>query len=548
MKIKAIKFNNFIGIDEFVYNPGNLTIFEGPKGSGKSSILEGIETTISNTKRRTEVIKRGNNEATLFIETDTGLEFDRRIRDDKADYFKMRQPGQGIKSTEAEARKFVSGDIFRPLDFINMDAPKQTAIILGMIKMQYSDEEINSWFGENVNVLSNINTSKHLLQVLKDIEVAKYKEREEVNREIKLLEGQIKGIEAGLPPNYDGEEWKIKKIQEYYNKVSEAQNINKSIDEAERLQSGITEKIESIKTSAENYKSKINIKFTEKRQDIKDIIELSKNKIITANNIINSSADKMQLEYNDLLAKRNAEIAQINEKYKILKSDKELIIQNEVDSQKEIINLQNQKIAAKEQEILSLSGLEEQELKSVDILAESEIEKEKLKVGTAEEYLKIHQKTDIKPLQDEADKVANMQEYLREWDRMLDIRDGKLSNKKAYSARLTGFIEVARNKPSELLKQHKLPIDGISVDENSMIRINGTLLDGLSDGEKLEAAFKIALQRIGEFRIMCLDGFEKLNETEQKKIEKLCDDNNIQVFINITKDTESGKFEIRESL
>ncbi|MBU2701103.1 exonuclease SbcC [Sporomusaceae bacterium BoRhaA] len=546
MKIKAIKINNFLGIDEFNYNPGNLNVFEGPKGSGKSSILEGIETAASNNKRRTEIIKHGNDEATLFIETDTGLEIDRRLRNTKADYLKLRQQGEGIKSTEAELRKLISGDIFRPLDFINLDASKQTAIILSMIKMQYSDEEINGWFGQDV--LSNINTSKHLLQVLKDIEVAKYKEREEVNREIKLLEGQVKGIESELPPNYDGEEWKVLKVQDYYNKVAEKQKINNYIEDAKRLQVSIEEKTEAIKAAAEGAKSKIKIKFTEQRQDLKDIVELSKGKIEKANNVINSSADKLEIEQNKLTAAMNEEIAAVKAKY--ANSGKLLVqkINNEITEQKETINIQNQKISAKEQEILSLSGLEKQELKAEDIAAESEIEKEKLRVGKAAEYLKQHEVTDIEPLQAEADKVADMQSYLREWDRMLDIRDGKLFTKKAYADSLTNIIETARNKPAELLKQHKLPIDGISVDENSMIRINGTLLDGLSDGEKLEAAFKIALQRIGELRVMCLDGFEKLNESEQEKIIKLCADNDLQVFINITKDTDSGSYEIKECL
>jgi len=547
MKIKAIKINNFIGIDEFIYNPGMLTVLEGPKGSGKTSILEGIETTASNNRRRTEVIKHGEGEATLFIETDTGLEIDRRIRDGKSDYFKLRQQGQGIKSTEAEVRKFLSGDIFRPLDFINMSAAKQTEIILGMIKMNYSDEEIISWFA-NQDILSGINTSKHLLQVLKDIEVANFKQREETNREIKLLEGQVKGIEAGLPPNYDGNEWKELKVQDFYNKVAEVQKINNGIKKAEELQIGIAEKIESIKTATEGNKSKIKIKFNDQRQDLKDIVELSKSKIVTANNVTNSSADKLEIEQNKSLARMNEEIAEIKSKYERIGLAIKQEIDKEVAVQKNIISIQNQKISAKEQEILSLADLEKQEIKAEDIAADSEIEKENLRVGTAVEWLKTHQVTDIEPLQKKADEVAEMQSYLREWDRMLDIRDGKLTTKKQYADTLTNIITAARNKPAELLKQHKLPIDGISVDENSMIRINGTLLDGLSDGEKLESAFKIALQRIGELRIMCLDGFEKLNEIEQKKIVKLCEDNDIQAFVTITKDTASGNYEIKESL
>jgi len=548
MKIKSIKISNFLGVDEFNYNPSGLTILEGVKGSGKSSILEGIETAISNNKRRTEVIRHGSDEATLFIETDTGLEIDRRLRNNKSDYLKLRQQGQGVKSTESELRKLITGDIFRPLDFINMDAKEQTKIILGMINMDYSDEEISSWFSNHVEVLSGINTDKHLLQVLKDIEMTNFKQREEVNREIKLLEGQVKGIKSELPANYDGEEWKVFKVQDFYNKVSEAHKTNNYIDEAERLNAGIAEKIESIETAAENNKSQIKIKFTEQRQDLKDIIELSKGKIITANNIINSAADKLNFEYAELDKQFEQELAELKLKYENLKKHKKQVMDSDIDAQKAVIDVQKQKIAAKEQEIVSLVGLEKQELKTEDTAKGSNIEKEKLRVGKAAEYLKSHEKIDTEPLQTEADKVANMQSYLREWDRMLDIRDGKLATKKAYSDSLTNIITTARNKPAELLKQHKLPIDGISVDENSMIRINGVLLDGLSDGEKLESAFKIALQRMGELKVICLDGFEKLNESEQKKIIKLCEDNDIQAFVTITKDTENNNFEVKGCL
>ena len=550
MKIKTIKITNFLGIDEFNYNPGNINIFEGPKGSGKSSIVEGLETAINNTKRRTEIIKHDKGESTLFIETDSGLEINRKIRDDKADYLKLRQQGQGIKSTEAELRKFISGDIFRPLDFINLDAKKQTEIILSMIKMQYGDEEINGWFSQDV--LSNINTSKHLLQVLKDIEIANFKQREEINREIRLLEAQVKGIESGLPANYDGEEWKALKVQDYYNKVAEAQKINGFIAEAKRLQAGIEEKTEAIKTAAEAAKSKVRAKFVEQRQDLKDIIELSKGKIEKANYDLSKIDNQEKLNLKTLRHDTEIKIQQAIQKIKDESEQAKQSIMRECQNHRiesaKLINSQEQKIAAKEQEILSLADTEKQELKAEEVAAETAIEKEKLRVGKAAEYLEEHKETAIEPLQVEADKVANMQSYLREWDRMIDIRDGKLANHKAYSAQLTSIIETARNKPADLLKQHKLPIDGISVDENSMIRINGTLLDGLSDGEKLEAAFKIALQRIGELRIICLDGFEKLNETEQKKIIKLCEDNDIQAFITITNDTDSGNFEIKGCL
>ena len=548
MKIKSIKITNFLGIDEFTYNPGSVTVLEGAKGTGKSSVLEGIETAVTNTRRRTEVVRHGEDEATLFIETDTGLEVDRRIRNVKADYLKLRQQGKGIKSTEAELRKFISGDIFRPLDFINLDAKKQTEIILSMIQMNYSDEEIASWFGSS-EILSGINTDKHLLQVLKDIEVANFKQREEVNREVKLLEGQVKGIESELPANYDGNEWKAKKIQEYYSKVSEAQKINGYIEDAERLTAGISDKIKALETASENNVAHIKEKFSNQRQDIKDIINMSQTKIDTANHAILSAGDKLSLALSDLDKQMEQEIANIKAEFEAKKASAKVFSSQQVDEHKAEIETIKQRIAAKEQESLSLVDLEKQEIKAESANLDALIEKEKLRSGDASKYMKAHEKVDIAPLQALADEVAEMQSYLREWDRMIDIRDGKLASKKAYSDSLTNIIETARSKPAELLKQHKLPIDGISVDENSMIRINGILLDGLSDGEKLEAAFKIALQRMGELRVICLDGFEKLNESEQASIVKLCEDNDIQAFVTITKDTaDNNTYEVKGEL
>ena len=86
-----------------------INIFKGPKGSGKSSILEGIEKTFTNKNRRTEVIKHGTDEATLFVALDDGLEVDRRLRTDKADYLKVRKGEEGVPSTEKFLKSFING-------------------------------------------------------------------------------------------------------------------------------------------------------------------------------------------------------------------------------------------------------------------------------------------------------------------------------------------------------------------------------------------------------------------------------------------------------
>jgi len=546
VKIRAIKINNFLGIDELNWNPGEgVNILEGPKGSGKSSVLEGIEKTFSNIGRRTELIRHGNNEATLYVETNTGLEIDRRIRADRADYLKLRQQGEGIKSTEGQLREFLSGDIFRPLDFINLDIKEQTKIILNMIEMDYSPEEICNWFGSE-DVLSGINTDKHILQILKDIETKYYKEREEINREIRTLEAQVSGIEKELPANYDGGEWKAVKVQDYYAKVSEAQKHNQLIESAKALEENFGDWVTATEAKAESRKAEIKAKYKDKHQDIKDLIDLSKSKIEKGEanlKSIDSSAEG-SLQAVDIWLER--EIQKLKEQAETKKQEIKQEVAAYKEQENEAIQSEKQKIASRNAEISGLGEQERIELAAVDSETKQTIASERVRIGEAAEYLEQHEPIDIEPLQNEADRVAEMQSYLREWDRMVEIRDGQLAKKKRYSDILTNLIEAARNKPGELLKQHKLPIEGISVDEEARIRINETLLDGLSDGEKMEVAFKIALQRMGDLRIICLDGFEKLNESEQRKILELCEQNDIQAFVTVTKDTEDGKFEIKQ--
>ena len=546
MKIRAIKINNFLGIDEFNWNPGeSVNILEGPKGSGKSSVIEGIEKSFSNIGRRTELIRHGNNEATLYVETNTGLEIDRRIRADKADYLKLRQQGEGIKSTEGQLRKFLSGDIFRPLDFINLDIKEQTKIILNMIEMDYSPEQICNWFGEDV--LSGINTDKHLLQILKDIEIKYYKEREEVNREIRSLEAQVKGIEKELPANYDGEEWKNVKIQDYYNKVTEAQNINRYIEAAKALKENFEDRVAAIEAEANNSKSTIVTSYTRKRQEIDDLITLATHRIGKANDQIETIKGDMEASLTDVGHWLEKEIQKLKEQAETKRQEIKADAYIDTEKAREEIQTQKEYISSKQTELEGLGEKQEIEILNVNREAMQNIAHEKERLGKAAEYLEQHEPIDIDPLQQEADRVAEMQSYLREWDRMVEIRDGQLAKKEQYSALLTSVIETARNKPGELLKQHELPIEGISVDEEARIRINETLLDGLSDGEKMEVAFKIALDRMGDLRIICLDGFEKLNESEQKKILELCEKHDIQAFVTVTKDTPDGKFVIKEN-
>lgn len=564
-KINFLRFSNFLGIDEMELDAAKVNIFKGSNGKGKTSVIEAIEKTFTNKNRRTEVIKHGQEEATMFVELDDGLSIDRRVRTEKGNYLKVRQDGKGTESTEKFISSLVNGNIFRPLDWVNLSSKEQTKSLLSMLEIGWSEEDIVNWFGDLVN---DIDYSQHILLILKSIEQKYYKIREEVNREVKELKARIDSIVDDLPAEYDGEEWKNKNVQEYYAKVKDAQDINKWISEAKSLQENFNSKVESIKANAESKKSKIILKYNSEREDLKDIIDLSKSKIAKAKNTIegfdvNYQAGLKSIELDNQKAKADLE-TELQAKIQELKAEyaerstlvnkksnddkeklKKLLEETKEDS-KELISINENKISTKQQELLGLDEKEKLEKISAEEKAKSEIEKEKIRIGKAAKYLDEHEEIDIAPLQEEANNVQEMVSYLRDWERIIEIRDNQLAPKERYSEELTAKIEKSRTLPGELLKTAKMPIEGISVDVDGNVRINGTLIDGLSDGEKLELAMSVAKAQCGALKIICMDKWESLDKKAQEGLIKEMTEDEYQYFVTEVADTENGEIEVEK--
>ncbi|NFO40826.1 hypothetical protein FDB42_12110 [Clostridium botulinum] len=575
-KIKLIRFNNYLGIDELNLEASKINIFKGPNGKGKTSLIEGIEKTFTNKNRRTEVIKHGSDEATLFVELDDGLSIDRRIREGKGNYLKVRHNGQGADSTEKFISSLVNGDIFRPLDWVNLSVKEQTNSLLSMLEIGWSEEDIINWFGDLVD---DINYDQHILLILKSIEQKYYKIREEVNREVKELKARIKSIVDDLPAEYDGEEWKKANVQEYYAKVKEAQDINKWISEAKALQGNFNSKVSEIKANGESEKSRLILKYKSEREDINDIVSLANSKIEKSKNFIANSDHELELKIQELtnenVSKNNKETEKYNnaladleyefkkqkevllDNYQVKKEELEISLSKSIEDSKknfalqkdeyrELISINENKISAKHQELIGLDEKEEAEKRNINEKIKSEIEKEEIRIGKAAKYLEEHEVIDIEPLQEEANKVQEMVSYLREWDRISEIRDNQLSPKERYSEELTTKIDKARTLPRELLKTAKMPIDGISVDTEGRVRINETLIDGLSDGEKLELAMRVAKAQCGPLKVICMDKWESLDSFSQEQLIKEMTDDDYQYFVTEVAQTENGEIEVEK--
>lgn len=564
-KIKRIEIKNFIGISEFTLDPGKINWLLGHKGAGKTTVVEALEKAFTNKNRRAEVIKHGEDEARIFIQTDDDLEIERKIRNDKADYLKVRKPGESVPSTEAFLKKLINGEIFRPLEFVRKSPEEQAKIILNMLEIPWTMEDINTWFGE----IPGVNYEAHILQVLKQIETLYYNSRESINREVKVLEAQVAGIRNELPKNYNGDYWREQKVAEYYAKVAQAEEINKKIVNAQNLIEGLESRIATIKAEAEADKySKKNV-FARQRADIREFKQFIEQKIEKAEAVAPWAAERLEEVFSVIDSKRKLELEKAKSDYERKLQELRELHDKEIDTidynasaarehekeqlaskvanAKDEIAKCNESLAAKEQELLNIDTLEEQSLNSIDEKTVEQIKTLNAEAGNSKTILAEQKEIDVAPLSEEADKVANMQSYLREFDRMADIITTKLAPRQEQAQTLTARIEKARELPMDLLKIAEVPIPGITVDGEGKIRVEGTLLDGRSDGEQLELAFQVAKAQAGELKVICIDGISKINPSDRKWIEDEMLTDDLQYYIL---DTTEGdlRVEIKEGI
>lgn len=85
MKLTKIKIKNLFGIKEYEAD-GQSVELSGRNGAGKTSVIDAIRLALTNRSDREYIVRDGETEGEILIETDNGLRIDRKIRTNQADY------------------------------------------------------------------------------------------------------------------------------------------------------------------------------------------------------------------------------------------------------------------------------------------------------------------------------------------------------------------------------------------------------------------------------------------------------------------------------
>lgn len=314
MKTTRIHIKNLFGISETELDGRSMEV-TGSNGVGKTSIIDSIKYALTNDSSRDYVIKNGESEGEIFIETDTGLTIDRKKRVNQADYKNIRQDGKPVQSPEAFVRELFTPLQIDPVRFTQMSRQEQNRIILDLIEFDWDLNWIKEKFGE---IPQGVDYQQNILQVLNDIQSEKgvyFQTRQDINREIRNKTAFISDIAKDIPQGFQAEKWEAYDLSEAYTKITKAQEYNSRIERAKLFKDSYDNKVRGYQAEMEIAVSNLKSAIAAEREQLTSEIERKKAEIKAAEDKLNSLSDKIadktkifESEYREKVAKLDSDI------------------------------------------------------------------------------------------------------------------------------------------------------------------------------------------------------------------------------------------------
>lgn len=250
MKTSKITIKSLFGISEQQIN-GNSIEITGQKGAGKTSVLDAIRYCLTNRSNRDWIIKEGENEGEIIVETDSGLTIDRKARTNKADFININENGNRITKPETFLKSIITPLQLNPVEFTQMTKQEQNRAILDLIDFQWDMNWIKEQFGE---IPQGVDYEQNILQILNDIQSENgvyFQSRQDINREIRNKKAFVEDIAKDIPSDYQAEKWKNYDLSSKYEELMKIRDRNNKIERARAFKDSYDNKLRGIEATRE---------------------------------------------------------------------------------------------------------------------------------------------------------------------------------------------------------------------------------------------------------------------------------------------------------
>lgn len=503
MKIARLECKNCLGISEFQLTPGKVNLIKGGNREGKTSILDTIQKGIKNTTDRPVFVKRGEDGASIYIEFDDGTAIERSITPDGKGDLKVIKDGFKANKPQTYLDKLFGKFSFNPVDFMGRKDTEQADILLSLVPIEVTQENLFEWFQELIPVNCNL----HGLKVCKEAEAYWYNRRAVANKEVKTLAAQCETLQKQLPDNYKADDWRDVSLGAIYTRIDTARQANmeraKAMSVIDSREKGIKDILNQYDATVLNIQKGIQTKAEKEKKE--------------------SDSRKLQIRF--AIEDIDRKIAELMERKKGL--------ENTLGNEDSVLS----------ERLKGIEGQQDILIKNAEKDRDRALEGHNQKVFDAQEYINNNPYTDTAPIEQEAQETERMKGFLTLADNAKRL-EGELILKQAETEKYNEYVNFCRRKPSELLAQHKLPVEGLGINDEGNITINGLPIKNQSTSEQVEIALDIARNTSGPLHIICVDKFENLDPETQQEFFRQIENDDFQYFVtDISRDfDEDGNY------
>ena len=320
MKTSRIKIKSLFGISEQQIGAKSVEI-TGKKGTGKTSVIDAIRYALTNSSDRDWIVKNGENEGEIIVETDSGLTIDRKARTNKADYISVKENDTRVTKPETFLKTIFTPLQLNPIEFTQMSKAEQNRAILDLIEFEWDLNWIREKFGE---IPQGVDYSQNILQVLNDIQSEKgayFQSRQDINREIRNKQAFIADIAADIPANYQAEIWENYDLATKYAELMKRKEHNNRIERAKAFAQTYQNKLRGIQAEHDIAVSAAKDTIAAEKEGILQSIARLKAEITAAERELETLGDKLDdkikvadAEYQEQKAKLDADVG-VAQKY-----------------------------------------------------------------------------------------------------------------------------------------------------------------------------------------------------------------------------------------
>lgn len=472
MKTTKIQIKNLYGIKECELD-GRSVEFQGTNGVGKSSVIEAIRLGLSNDSNKDYVIKNGEEEGEIIIETDSSLVIDRKKRLGKSDYKSIKENDRPVQNPESFLHNIFTPLQLDPIAFTKMPRQEQNRQILNLIEFDWDLDWIKKQFGE---IPQGVDYDQHILKVLDDIQSERgvyFQTRQDLNRSIRNKEAEKANLVKEIPENYNVEFWRNYDFTGKHKQLAEQQDKNGKIERAKVFEKGYNDKLKTFelqrnqdiefeKKLVEDEKANLQSRI----EKLKSEIELTEQKLATVDNGLE-----------DKIARINAEF----------------------DSNKAKLDKDNA-IAA--------------DWANKEVVDTTELENEVETAGEMIKYINTYDR-----MAQYTEEIDKMQEAVTDYTNKIEIARELPSE----------ILKTAKIPVKGLTVKDGVPL----IDRGN----GPLPVCNLSEGEQLDLCVDITINRPGNLKIILIDGVEKLSKENRERLYKKCKDAGLQFIATRTTDS-----------